>query len=97
MPRPNLPPILLGELRRARIAITVRCPICNREAEMSPEVVRLPDSTDMNTLGHAMRCTGCNRKGGINCYPVPKAWVRYLRQTRQTDRMPWFGAMMSDE
>jgi len=23
-----------------------------------------------------MRCTGCNRQGGISCYPVPRAWVR---------------------
>src|SRR4051794_24658067 len=97
MGRPQLPPILLGELRRAGVAVTVIGPICKRAAEMSPHVVRLPDTTDMNTLGHAMRCTGCNRKGGPRATPFPRQWVRYLRATGQRHREPWYAPMMSDE
>ena len=75
--------------------VDATCPLCRHTATLDPNDLRLPNSTNMNTFGHAMRCTGCNRKGGINVYPVPKEWVRHLRATVQMHRMPWFSAMMS--
>ena len=96
MPRPELPPILLGELKRANIPIDVTCPLCRHTATLDPNDLPLPDSFNMSAVGHSMRCTKCTRRGGINVYPVPKAWVRHLRATGQKHRVPWFGTMMSE-
>lgn len=95
MPRKDLPPVLLGELRRAGVPVFVKCP-CFRMVSIDPASIPLPDDADMNRVGHALKCTVCGRSGGISASPEPAPWVRHLRRTGERDRLPWYAAMIRD-
>ncbi|WP_048432256.1 hypothetical protein [Methylobacterium platani] len=97
MARPPLPPILLGEARRARISLLICCPICKHRVEIPAMEMPLPHDLDMDQVGHRMRCTSCGRRGGIDVIPDGAGWVRYLRKTGQRDRWPWYAGMVRDE
>lgn len=96
MPRKDLPPVLLGELRQAGVPVFVKCP-CFRMVTIEATALPLPDDADMSRLGHALKCTVCGRSGGITATPEPKPWVLYLRRTGQRDRMPWYAPMIRDQ
>lgn len=97
MARPPLPPILLGEARKARFVLSFRCPICKHSAEMPAMEMPLPHDLTLSAVGHRMRCTECSRRGGIDIVPDGAAWVRYLRVTGQRDRWPWYAGLIRDE
>lgn len=99
MPRDPLPPILLGEVREAELAVSIRCSAlnCFHVAEFAAEAIALPAGLDMNEVGRRLRCTQCGRRGGNNVYPDPRGWVRHLRATGQRQRLPWFAAMMPED
>lgn len=85
----NLPPVLVGELRAARVPIFVHCPSCSRSSLIDPALHSFPDDADLARLSRALKCEGCGRKGGISAVPDSASWIRYLRASGQTDRLPW--------
>lgn len=89
--------IYLGEVRAARLALYVRCPICLHTAEIPAMQMPLPDDFDMNDVGHRLKCSQCRRRGGHSVYPDHQPWVRHLRATGQEHRLPWFSPMIRDE
>ncbi len=97
MAPPRRLPVLLGEVRAARLVLHIHCPICKHAAEVPAEVLPLPPNLDMNAVGHRMLCTGCGLRGGHRVFPDGRGWVLYLRATGQRDRVPWWGPMIRDE
>ncbi len=99
MPRPPLPPILLGEVHEAGLALSIRCgpPYCFHMAEIPAGEIALPGQLDMNEVGRRLRCTACGRRGGNSVYPDHRGWVRHLRATGQRERLPWFAVMMPED
>jgi hypothetical protein len=91
----DLPPITLGDLRPAAIPVIVRCPTCKRSATLAATDLPLPDTADMTTVANRLRCEGCGRRGGMSAAPSMEPWIRYLRETGQTDRLPWCSAFFS--
>jgi DNA-directed RNA polymerase subunit RPC12/RpoP len=97
MGREPIPPILLGEVREAHRALSVRCPRCKHEVEVEPMALALPDDLDMDQVGHRLRCTACGRRGGHTVYPEPAGWVRWVRAKGWKHREPWFAPMIRGE
>ncbi len=56
----------------------------------------MPEDAPLSRISKALKCTRCDRKGGIDVIPDGEAWVRYLRKTGQRDRMPWYQAFVQD-
>jgi len=88
----DLPLITLGDQRAGGIPLIVRCPSCTRSAPLDASAVPLPDAWDMTTVANRMRCEGSGRRGDMSASPPMEEWVRYLRASGQTDRLPWWGA-----
>lgn len=78
------------------MTLDIRCPRCRRNVEIPAASLSLPDPLDMDEVASRLRCTGCNRRGGMSVYPHHKGWVRYLRSTGQRHRLPWFAPMIRD-
>jgi hypothetical protein len=97
MGREPIPPILLGEVREAGLALSVRCPICKHETEVRAADLALPDHLDMDACGHRLRCTDCGRRGGHTVYPDPAGWMRWVRKNGWRHREPWFAPMIRTE
>lgn len=97
MGRNEVWPIYLGEVRKARLSLHIRCPRCQHHAEIPAMEMPLPDDLDMNQVGHRLKCTRCRRRGGHSVYPDHQPWVRYLRKSGQPNRLPWFAPMIRDE
>lgn len=97
MGRPELPPVLLGELRSAGIDIMAKCGLCGRISMIAPGDLVLPDDADMSRVARALKCTECGRAGGNGAHPEPAPWVRYLRRTGQRHREPWYAPMIRDQ
>lgn len=89
--RPELPPVLLGEVRAAGIEVEAYCALCMHRAVIPAEkLAAMPDDTVLDTLARRTRCTGCNRTGGHGVVPAPQAWIAYLRKTGQDHRLPYW-------
>ncbi|GJD63676.1 hypothetical protein MPEAHAMD_3847 [Methylobacterium frigidaeris] len=71
-PYTSLPTILLGEVRKARLDLFGRCPICYPKATIPAMEMPLPYDLDMNAIGHRMRCTDCGRRGGMDVSPIAR-------------------------
>lgn len=97
MGRPDLPPVLLGELRREQIQVMAKCGLCGRIEMLDSAALPLPDDADMSRVGQALKCTGCGRRGGNNAHPDPQSWVRFLRRSGQRHREPWYAPMIRSE
>lgn len=98
MPRPDLPPILLSEVRAAGLSLEVTCghPDCRHRAVIDAGALALLGTLDLNAVGHRMSCTRCGRRRGNDVRPNARGWVRHLRATGQTERLPFFAAMMPE-
>lgn len=92
----QLPPILLGEAKAASPTIIAECPVCRHKVELPSATFSQADTTPLAEISRRMRCTGCRRLGGVTLHPIPRDWVRYLRQTGQGERLPFYAAMMPD-
>jgi hypothetical protein len=51
----------------------------------------------VHDIGHAVRCTGCGRRGGASANPEARLWVAHLRQTGQLHRLPYWTPFMREE
>lgn len=89
-PKPDLPPVYLGEVRKLGIAVSFRCCICGSSKDIDPHTLPHPDERTMADLVDVARCLTCNRvRGGISVGPEMKPWVKHLRATKQEDRIPY--------
>lgn len=93
----DLPPVRLGELRKANVPLAVSCPLCSHRANVDPIRVRGPDSLDIKELTSRFRCQKCLRHGGMSVTAETKPWVWHLRRTRQFFRIPAMARMIRDE
>ena len=93
----DLPPVRLGELRKASVPLAVSCPVCSHRANVDPTRVRGPDNLDIKELTSCFRCQKCLRRGGMSVSPESKPWVWHLRRTRQFHRISPMMKMIRDE
>ena len=92
----QLPPALLGECREAGVDISMNCPRCSRTWMLPIGTVAGDDSMPVAALAAQLTCT-CGRKGGLGASPNHGAWVRWLRKTGQTRRLPYTAAFVPEE
>jgi hypothetical protein len=92
-PRTILPPITIGELRRGRIPLWVRCN-CGHRAEVSPFAFEAPYETPIAELKGRLKCGQCGERRGVDVGPEPTAWVVYLDRTGQQYRQPFYAGMV---
>lgn len=91
----KLPPITLADLRPSGIPIIVICPACKRRGTINPSAIPAPDEADLRGVAHRLRCEGCGRRGGMSVSPEMEGWIRHLRETGQTHRLPWCAPFFS--
>jgi hypothetical protein len=88
--KPDIPPILLGEVRSLGIMLSFKCTICMHSRMIDPKSLTHDDGVTLHDLAHYARCTPCNRRrGGIGISPDMRPWVRHLRATGQFERVPY--------
>lgn len=84
----NKPEPTLGELRTGGVNVYVRCSACLHPKWLTPAELRGDDQRTLSELAKRLRCGRCGEGQRIEVSLIPEQWVRYLRATGQTDRLP---------
>lgn len=78
----------LGELRAGSVNVYVRCSACLHPKWLKPVELRGGDERTLSELASRLRCGRCGEENRIEVSLIPEQWVRHLRATGQTDRLP---------